>query len=107
MQGHQLPSNPHRIAEKLGAPDPGLHRQSRDRPGTGKLPQDGDSKRELLESASETRYEFNSAFAAARGQPDKARDKLFHEGSNEYREAATFFAERTIELVNFLAGAGQ
>ena len=76
--------------------------------GTGKLPpQDGDSIRDLLESASEMGDELNSAFAAARGQPGKATDRLFHEGSNEYREAATLFAERTIELVNLLAGESQ
>lgn len=75
--------------------------------GTGKLPQDGDSMRELLESASEMGDELNSAFAAARGQPSKATDRLFHEGSKEYSEAATFFAERTIELANLLAGESQ
>lgn len=75
--------------------------------GTGKLPQDGDSIRDLLESASEMGDELNSAFAAARGQPTKATDRLFHEDSKEYREAATFFAERTIELANLLAGERQ
>ena len=75
--------------------------------GTGKLPQDGDSIRDLLESASEMGDELNSAFAAARGQPGKATDRLFHEDSKEYREAATFFAERTIELANLLAGESQ
>ena len=74
---------------------------------TGKLPQDGDSIRDLLESASEMGDELNSAFAAARGQPSKATDRLFHEDSKEYREAATFFAERTIELANLLAGERQ
>ena len=74
---------------------------------TGKLPKDGSSIREMLESASETGDELNSAFAAARAQPSQARDRLFHDSHRDYREDSTSFAERTIELARLLAGETQ
>ena len=70
---------------------------------TGKLPEDGSSIRKLLQSASETGDELNSAFAAARAQPSQAKDRLFHDSDEDYREDATSFAERTIELARLLA----
>ena len=72
--------------------------------GTGTLPQEGDNLSDLLNAASELGDELNSAFIAAKTQPGLAADRLFHDTDEKYREDATFFAERTIELANLLAG---
>ena len=46
---------------------------------------------------------LNSAFAAAIGQPDVAKDGFFYNSSRGYEEDAMSFAKRTVELANQLA----
>ena len=58
----------------------------------------------MLESASEQGQDLNSAFAASMGQPNAVGNKLFYDAEMGYNDDALFFAARTIELANELAG---
>ena len=87
---------PHQSQEDLGKAVTAL--------ATGTWPREGEDIYRMLESASEQGQDLSSAFAAAVAQPDAVRDRLFYDPEKGYNEDALFFAERTIQLANELAG---
>ena len=87
---------PHQSQEDLGNAVTAL--------ATGTLPKEGEDIYQMLESASAQGQDLNSAFAASMGQPNAVGNKLFYDAEKGYNDDALFFAERTIDLANKLAG---